>query len=327
MFCADQPAVGVEQRAAVVAHLVDHHVVGGALQVDRHLVGDRRAARCAALRAVTGSTRRSAMLRAIQRRLPMRMISSAARRRPSQRRRLPRRATVVGRVSRRSRPGRVLVVTAGRASCRDRRSAPIDRPLADRWTHDRSRAVRASWPSPRRRPALPGNVARSRRPPRSGAALTISTGSSDAPGGRTGGRAARRTGARIRCRDRAFADRRAPTGVWIGNSWPDVAHVEEALRLDRVAARCPRASSARPPRRSSPRTRCLSSARIELAERLVDTCARSRGAGRRAACRAPRSDPGTRGTISVGMCSSRAISAACSGRRRRRRPCAKSRGS
>ena len=33
-------ALGVEQRGAIVAHLVDHHVVGGALQVGRHLVGD-----------------------------------------------------------------------------------------------------------------------------------------------------------------------------------------------------------------------------------------------------------------------------------------------
>jgi hypothetical protein len=38
---ADQLAGGVDQRGAEVAHLVDHHVVGGALQVDRHLVGDR----------------------------------------------------------------------------------------------------------------------------------------------------------------------------------------------------------------------------------------------------------------------------------------------
>ena len=36
----DQLALGVEQRGAEVAHLVDHHVVGGALQVGRHLVGD-----------------------------------------------------------------------------------------------------------------------------------------------------------------------------------------------------------------------------------------------------------------------------------------------
>ena len=32
-------ALGIEQRGAVVAHLVDHHVVGSALQVGRHLVG------------------------------------------------------------------------------------------------------------------------------------------------------------------------------------------------------------------------------------------------------------------------------------------------
>ena len=38
----NQLALGVEQRGAVVAHLVDHHVVGGALQVGRHLVGDGR---------------------------------------------------------------------------------------------------------------------------------------------------------------------------------------------------------------------------------------------------------------------------------------------
>jgi len=38
---ADQLAGGVDQRGAEVAHLVDHHVVGGALQIDRHLIGDR----------------------------------------------------------------------------------------------------------------------------------------------------------------------------------------------------------------------------------------------------------------------------------------------
>src|SRR6185436_18870149 len=38
----DQLALGVEQCGAIVAHLVDHHVVGGALQVGRHLVGDGR---------------------------------------------------------------------------------------------------------------------------------------------------------------------------------------------------------------------------------------------------------------------------------------------
>src|SRR6516165_1605175 len=38
---ADQLAGGIDQRGAEVAHLVDHHVVGGALQIDRHLVGDR----------------------------------------------------------------------------------------------------------------------------------------------------------------------------------------------------------------------------------------------------------------------------------------------
>src|SRR5262249_22086380 len=32
----------VDQRSAEVAHLVDHHVVGRPLQIDRHLVGDRR---------------------------------------------------------------------------------------------------------------------------------------------------------------------------------------------------------------------------------------------------------------------------------------------
>ena len=35
-------AVGRDQRGAEVAHLVDHHVVGGALQIGRHLVGDGR---------------------------------------------------------------------------------------------------------------------------------------------------------------------------------------------------------------------------------------------------------------------------------------------
>jgi hypothetical protein len=37
----DQLAVDIEQCRAVVAHLVDHHVVGGALQIGRHFVGDR----------------------------------------------------------------------------------------------------------------------------------------------------------------------------------------------------------------------------------------------------------------------------------------------
>ncbi len=38
----DQPSVHVEQRAAIIADLVDHHVIRGALQIDGHLVGDRR---------------------------------------------------------------------------------------------------------------------------------------------------------------------------------------------------------------------------------------------------------------------------------------------
>ena len=38
----DQRAVGIEERATVVADLVDHHVVRRALEVQRHLVGDRR---------------------------------------------------------------------------------------------------------------------------------------------------------------------------------------------------------------------------------------------------------------------------------------------
>jgi len=38
----DQRAVRVEQRRAVVAHLVDHHVVRRALQIHAHLVGDGR---------------------------------------------------------------------------------------------------------------------------------------------------------------------------------------------------------------------------------------------------------------------------------------------
>jgi len=37
-----QPAARVEQAAAVVAHLVDHHVARGALHHLRHLVGDCR---------------------------------------------------------------------------------------------------------------------------------------------------------------------------------------------------------------------------------------------------------------------------------------------
>ncbi len=39
---ADQLAVGVDERGTEIAHFVNHHVVGGALQVGRHLVGDRR---------------------------------------------------------------------------------------------------------------------------------------------------------------------------------------------------------------------------------------------------------------------------------------------
>src|SRR5262249_46318342 len=38
----DQPALGVGQGRAEVAHLVDHHVVGRAIHVRRHLVGNRR---------------------------------------------------------------------------------------------------------------------------------------------------------------------------------------------------------------------------------------------------------------------------------------------
>ena len=38
----DELAFGIDQRGAEVAHLVDHHVVGGALQVGGHFVGDRR---------------------------------------------------------------------------------------------------------------------------------------------------------------------------------------------------------------------------------------------------------------------------------------------
>ena len=38
----EQPALDVEHGAAVIANFVDHHVVRGALEVDRHLVGDRR---------------------------------------------------------------------------------------------------------------------------------------------------------------------------------------------------------------------------------------------------------------------------------------------
>ena len=36
----DQFALGVDQRGAEIAHLVDHHVVRRALQVGRHLAGD-----------------------------------------------------------------------------------------------------------------------------------------------------------------------------------------------------------------------------------------------------------------------------------------------
>ena len=35
-----QRAVGQDERGAEIAHLVDHHVVGGAVQIGRHLVGD-----------------------------------------------------------------------------------------------------------------------------------------------------------------------------------------------------------------------------------------------------------------------------------------------
>ena len=38
----DQLALGVEKCSAIVAHLVNHHVVGGALQVSRHFIGDGR---------------------------------------------------------------------------------------------------------------------------------------------------------------------------------------------------------------------------------------------------------------------------------------------
>ncbi len=39
---AEKLALRVDQRGAEVAHLVDHHVVGGALQIGGHLVGDGR---------------------------------------------------------------------------------------------------------------------------------------------------------------------------------------------------------------------------------------------------------------------------------------------
>ena len=39
---AHQIAIGGQQGGAKIAHLVNHHVVGGALQVRRHLVGYRR---------------------------------------------------------------------------------------------------------------------------------------------------------------------------------------------------------------------------------------------------------------------------------------------
>ena len=39
---AYQAPVGVDDGGAEIPHLVDHHVVGGALEIDRHLVGDRR---------------------------------------------------------------------------------------------------------------------------------------------------------------------------------------------------------------------------------------------------------------------------------------------
>jgi hypothetical protein len=36
----NQPALGIEQGAAIILHLIDHHIVGGALQIDRHFAGD-----------------------------------------------------------------------------------------------------------------------------------------------------------------------------------------------------------------------------------------------------------------------------------------------
>ena len=38
----DQFARRVDERRAEIAHLVDHHIVGGALEIDRHLIGDGR---------------------------------------------------------------------------------------------------------------------------------------------------------------------------------------------------------------------------------------------------------------------------------------------
>src|SRR6185437_6157353 len=39
---AEQLALGVDEGGAEIPYLVDHHIVGGALQIGRHLVGDRR---------------------------------------------------------------------------------------------------------------------------------------------------------------------------------------------------------------------------------------------------------------------------------------------
>ena len=39
-FCEISSPLVSSSAVQIVAHLVDHHVVGGALQVGRHLVGD-----------------------------------------------------------------------------------------------------------------------------------------------------------------------------------------------------------------------------------------------------------------------------------------------
>ena len=46
LVLADHPPFGVDQPAAIIAHLVDHHVVGGLAQRRRHVfrIGDQRVA-------------------------------------------------------------------------------------------------------------------------------------------------------------------------------------------------------------------------------------------------------------------------------------------
>ena len=114
-------------------------------------------------------------------------------------------------------------------------------------------------------------------------------------GGRSGGRGSRRTRARMR-RDVAAGDRLRADRRLNRELLTDVADVEEALHRDRLG-RVPSSAKQRARLGDHRRRRCARSRRNPSRPATCNTCARSRGADRPAACRAPRNGPGTRGTI------------------------------